>query len=74
MFSSRVSLSPGQGRHAVNPRAGACVTRLHPANLGKLVLGWVMNVLRFVPPMVTSDAEVDRALSIVHDAFTTVAG
>ena len=33
-----------------------------------------LNVLRFVPPMVTSDAEIDRALSIVHDAFTAVAG
>ena len=33
-----------------------------------------LNVLRFVPPMVTTDAEVDRALSILHDAFTAVAG
>jgi 2,2-dialkylglycine decarboxylase (pyruvate) len=33
-----------------------------------------MNVLRFVPPMVTTDAEVERALSILHDAFTSVCG
>ena len=32
------------------------------------------NVLRFVPPMVTTDAEVERALSIVHDAFAAVCG
>jgi len=31
-----------------------------------------MNVLRFVPPMVTTDAEVERALSILHDAFSAV--
>lgn len=31
------------------------------------------NVLRFVPPMVTTDAEVERALSILNDAFTAVA-
>lgn len=31
-----------------------------------------MNVLRFVPPMVTTDAEVERALSILNDAFTAV--
>ncbi len=33
-----------------------------------------MNVLRFVPPMSTSDAEIDRALGIVHDAIAAVAG
>lgn len=33
-----------------------------------------MNVLRFVPPMTTSDEEIDRALSILHDAFAAVAG
>lgn len=33
-----------------------------------------MNVLRLVPPMVTTDAEVERALSILHDAFTAVCG
>lgn len=33
-----------------------------------------MNVLRFVPPMTTSVAEVDRALSILNDAFVAVAG
>ena len=31
-----------------------------------------LNVLRFVPPMVTTDAEVERALSIVHDALAAV--
>lgn len=31
--------------------------------------GGRLNVLRFVPPMTTSHAEVDRALSILHDAF-----
>ena len=31
------------------------------------------NVLRFVPPMVTTDAEVERALSILNDACTAVA-
>jgi 2,2-dialkylglycine decarboxylase (pyruvate) len=33
-----------------------------------------MNVLRLVPPMVTTDAEVERALSILHDAFRAVCG
>lgn len=33
-----------------------------------------MNVLRLVPPMVTTDAEVERALSILHDAFAAVCG
>jgi 2,2-dialkylglycine decarboxylase (pyruvate) len=33
-----------------------------------------MNVLRFVPPMTTSEAEIDRALAIVHDAIAAVAG
>jgi 2,2-dialkylglycine decarboxylase (pyruvate) len=33
-----------------------------------------LNVLRLVPPMVTTDAEVERALSIIHDAFVAVAG
>jgi 4-aminobutyrate aminotransferase-like enzyme len=27
-----------------------------------------MNVLRLVPPMATTDAEVDRALEILRDA------
>ena len=31
------------------------------------------NVLRFVPPMTTTDVEIDRALSIVNDALKTVA-
>jgi 2,2-dialkylglycine decarboxylase (pyruvate) len=30
------------------------------------------NVFRFVPPMTTTDAEIDRALSILEDAFTGV--
>ena len=33
-----------------------------------------MNVLRFVPPMSTPDADIDRALGIVHDAIAAVAG
>jgi 4-aminobutyrate aminotransferase-like enzyme len=30
------------------------------------------NVFRFVPPMTTTDAEIDRSLSILEDAFATV--
>jgi 2,2-dialkylglycine decarboxylase (pyruvate) len=30
------------------------------------------NVIRLVPPMTTTDAEVDRALSILYDAFASV--
>jgi len=30
------------------------------------------NVFRFVPPMTTTDAEIDRALSILDDAFAAV--
>jgi len=30
------------------------------------------NVFRFVPPMTTTDAEIDRALSILEDAFVGV--
>ena len=32
------------------------------------------NVLRFVPPMTTTDAEVDRALSILEDALAAAVG
>jgi len=32
------------------------------------------NVLRFVPPMTTTDAEIDRALSILDDALAMAAG
>ena len=32
------------------------------------------NVIRLVPPMTTTKTEVDRALSILHDAFRKVAG
>lgn len=34
--------------------------------------GPMLNVLRLVPPMTTTDAEVDRAMSILFDAFRTV--
>jgi 2,2-dialkylglycine decarboxylase (pyruvate) len=30
------------------------------------------NVIRLVPPMTTTDAEVDRAMAILHDAFAKV--
>jgi len=36
--------------------------------------GSMLNVLRFVPPMTTTDAEVDRALAILDDAFAFAAG
>ena len=29
----------------------------------------LQNVMRLVPPMTTTDAEIDRAMSIVHDAL-----
>ena len=32
----------------------------------------MQNVIRLVPPMTTTDEEVDRALSILHDAFRDV--
>jgi 2,2-dialkylglycine decarboxylase (pyruvate) len=32
------------------------------------------NVLRFVPPMTTTDAEIDRALSILDDALASAVG
>ena len=32
----------------------------------------LQNVIRLVPPMTTTDAEVDRAISILHDAFAAV--
>lgn len=32
-----------------------------------------LNVIRLVPPMTTTDAEVDRAMSIMHDAIKLVA-
>src|SRR5688572_559378 len=31
-----------------------------------------LNVIRLVPPMTTTDAEVDRAMSIIHDAIKLV--
>ncbi len=33
-----------------------------------------LNVIRLVPPMVTTDAEVDRAMSIMRDALVQVSG
>ena len=35
-------------------------------------VGSLLNVIRLVPPMTTSDAEIDRALSIMRDAITAV--
>ena len=35
-------------------------------------VGDLLNVIRLVPPMTTSDAEIDRALSIIRDAIATV--
>jgi 2,2-dialkylglycine decarboxylase (pyruvate) len=32
----------------------------------------MLNVLRFVPPMTTSQEEIDRALTILDDAFASV--
>jgi 2,2-dialkylglycine decarboxylase (pyruvate) len=32
----------------------------------------LLNVIRLVPPMTTSDAEVDRAMSILRDAIAAV--
>jgi 4-aminobutyrate aminotransferase-like enzyme len=34
--------------------------------------GPTLNVLRLVPPMTTTDAEVDRAMSILFDALRAV--
>ena len=36
--------------------------------------GPALNVIRLVPPMTTSDAEVDRAMSVLADAFRSVSG
>src|SRR5204863_4722607 len=35
-------------------------------------VGALLNVIRLVQPMTTSDAEIDRAMSIIRDAITTV--
>ena len=35
-------------------------------------VGDLLNVIRLVPPMTTSDEEIDRALSIMRDAIATV--
>jgi 2,2-dialkylglycine decarboxylase (pyruvate) len=35
-------------------------------------VGDLLNVIRLVPPMTTSDAEIDRALSIMRDAIAAV--
>jgi 4-aminobutyrate aminotransferase-like enzyme len=32
-------------------------------------VGPLLNVIRLVPPMTTSDAEIDRAMSIIRDAI-----
>jgi 4-aminobutyrate aminotransferase-like enzyme len=32
----------------------------------------LQNVIRLVPPMTTTDAEVDRAMGILYDAFAKV--
>jgi 2,2-dialkylglycine decarboxylase (pyruvate) len=34
----------------------------------------MLNVIRLVPPMTTSDAEIDRAMSIIRDAIAAVSG
>jgi 2,2-dialkylglycine decarboxylase (pyruvate) len=33
-----------------------------------------LNVIRLIPPMVTTDAQVDRAMSILRDALVEVSG
>ena len=35
-------------------------------------VGDLLNVIRLVPPMTTSDAEIDRAMSIIRDAIVAV--
>ena len=35
-------------------------------------VGDLLNVIRLVPPMTTSDVEIDRALSIMRDAIAAV--
>jgi 2,2-dialkylglycine decarboxylase (pyruvate) len=35
-------------------------------------VGDLLNVIRLVPPMTTSDAEIDRAMSIIRDAIAAV--
>lgn len=37
-------------------------------------VGGALNVIRLVPPMTTSEAEVDRAMSILYDALRRAAG
>ncbi len=34
--------------------------------------GKTLNVIRLVPPMTTTDAEIDQGLSIIRDSFKAV--
>ena len=41
---------------------------------GLLVASAGYDVLRFVPPLTVTNAEVDQAVSILDDVFSTIAG
>ncbi|MDI1460497.1 4-aminobutyrate--2-oxoglutarate transaminase [Catellatospora sp. KI3] len=52
---------------------GAVNKACHAAGLLTLTCGTWGNVFRFLPPLVISDADLDRGLSILEEAFTTTA-
>ncbi|GHJ45787.1 aspartate aminotransferase family protein [Catellatospora sp. TT07R-123] len=52
---------------------GAVNKACHAAGLLTLTCGTWGNVFRFLPPLVISDAELDRGLSILEEAFATTA-
>jgi 4-aminobutyrate aminotransferase/(S)-3-amino-2-methylpropionate transaminase len=51
-------------------RTAAVAKACHAAGLLVLTCGTYGNVLRFLPPLVISEAEVDRGLEILESAFT----
>ncbi|WP_372451766.1 4-aminobutyrate--2-oxoglutarate transaminase [Catellatospora tritici] len=52
---------------------GAVNKACHAAGLLTLTCGTWGNVFRFLPPLVISDADLDRGLSILEEAFITTA-
>ena len=47
------------------------ITRIHPAVGAHPAPG---DILFFVPPLIITEAEVDRLVNVAHDAVTSVLG
>ena len=67
-------VKPGTGKEPNAELAGAVAEKCHAEGLVVLTCGTYGNVLRFLPPLVISDALLDEGLSIIEGAFAALAG